>query len=211
MAAGYQHAHERGECRPNVSRNYCQSLISGVCFLLCVQVALGYNQLNDSAIEELPVQTLSQNGFIFIWVINAKYSKAFELMKKWGYQSVQNPTTLSPPLYCSHLTLTFSCHRYVDSIDWVKQTVNRRMAKGHGYYLQHAKETCLVGKKGEDPPNCRPSVCSDVIFAERRGQSQKPERIYEMIEELVPDGRYLELFARRNNLRNYWVSIGNEL
>jgi len=85
------------------------------------------------------------------------------------------------------------------------------MAKGHGYYLQHAKETCLVGKKGEDPPSCRHSVCSDVIFAERRGQSQKPERIYEMIEELVPDGRYLELFARRNNLRNYWVSIGNEL
>jgi len=38
-------------------------------------------------------------------------------------------------------------HSYVDSIDWVKQTVNRRMAKGHGYYLQHAKETCLIGKK----------------------------------------------------------------
>lgn len=37
--------------------------------------------------------------------------------------------------------------RYVDDITWVKQTVNRRMAKGHGYYLQHAKETCLVGKK----------------------------------------------------------------
>jgi len=119
--------------------------------------------------------------------------------------------------------------------------VNRRLAKGHGYYLQHAKETCLVGKKvlklfsvvafwcsvvafvepsmlvvahhsqGRDPPNCRHSVCSDVIFAERRGQSQKPEEIYEMIEELVPEGRYLELFARRNNLRNYWVSIGNEL
>ncbi len=24
-------------------------------------------------------------------------------------------------------------------------------------------------------------------------------------------GKYLEIFARRNNLRNYWVSIGNEL
>lgn len=36
---------------------------------------------------------------------------------------------------------------YIDDITWVKQTVNRRMAKGHGYYLQHAKETCLVGKK----------------------------------------------------------------
>jgi len=48
-------------------------------------VALGYDQLPDANIEELPIQTLSQNGFIFIWVINAKYAKAFELMKKWGY------------------------------------------------------------------------------------------------------------------------------
>ena len=24
-------------------------------------------------------------------------------------------------------------------------------------------------------------------------------------------GRYLEIFARKNNLRNYWVSIGNEV
>lgn len=149
-------------------------------------VALGYDQMPDMLIEEMPIQTLSTNGFIFIWVINAKYAKAFDLMKRWGYT-------------------------YVDSIDWVKQTVNRRLAKGHGYYLQHAKESCLVGKKGEDPPGCKRSVGSDVIYAERRGQSQKPEEIYQLIEELVPNGRYLEVFARRNNLRNYWVSIGNEL
>lgn len=24
-------------------------------------------------------------------------------------------------------------------------------------------------------------------------------------------GRYLEIFARKNNLRNYWVSVGNEV
>ncbi len=30
--------------------------------------------------------------------------------------------------------------RVVDEIVWVKMTVNRRMAKSHGYYLQHAKE-----------------------------------------------------------------------
>ena len=40
---------------------------------------------------------------------------------------------------------------------WVKMTVNRRLAKSHGYYLQHAKEVCLVGKKGADPP--RMQVC----------------------------------------------------
>ena len=66
------------------------------------------------------------------------------------------------------------------------------MAKSHGYYLQHAKEVCLVGKRGRDPP-CMAGrggqgVGSDVIFSERRGQSQKPEEIYQLIEELVPGG-----------------------
>lgn len=26
-----------------------------------------------------------------------------------------------------------------------------------------------------------------------------------------PAGRYLEIFARKNNLRNFWVSVGNEV
>ena len=80
------------------------------------------------------------------------------------------------------------CCRLVDEIVWVKMTVNRRMAKSHGYYLQHAKEVCLVGKKGSDPPGIRRCVGSDVIYSERRGQSQKPEEIYQLIEELVPNG-----------------------
>lgn len=88
-------------------------------------------------------------------------------------------------------------------------TVNRRMAKGHGYYLQHAKETCLVGMKGN--PKKSNLRLSDVIYSQRRGQSQKPEEIYELIEKLVPNGKYCEIFGRKNNLRNHWVTIGNEL
>ncbi|KAJ1848223.1 hypothetical protein LPJ70_001134 [Coemansia sp. RSA 2708] len=149
-------------------------------------VAIAYQQLPDVCIESLPIHLLQTSGFIFIWVINNKYTRAFQLMKQWGYT-------------------------YVDDITWVKQTVNRRMAKGHGYYLQHAKETCLVGKKGDDPPNLQRSVASDVIFSERRGQSQKPEEMYEIIEQLIPGGNYLEIFGRKNNLRDYWVTIGNEL
>ena len=79
--------------------------------------------------------------------------------------------------------------RLVDEIVWVKMTVNKRLAKSHGYYLQHAKEVCLVGRKGNLPPNTQSSVASDVIYSERRGQSQKPEEIYQIIEELVPGGR----------------------
>ena len=34
---------------------------------------------------------------------------------------------------------------------------------------------------------------------------------YQLMEELVPNGSYLEIFGRRNNLHNGWVTIGNEL
>jgi mRNA (2'-O-methyladenosine-N6-)-methyltransferase len=50
---------------------------------------------------------------------------------------------------------------------------------------------------------------SNVIFSDRKGQSQKPLEIYQVVEALVPNGYYLEIFGRRNNLRNRWVTIGN--
>ena len=86
-------------------------------------------------------------------------------------------------------SIKFDACRLVDEIVWVKMTVNRRLAKSHGYYLQHAKEVCLVGKKGADPPGTKNSVGSDIIYSERRGQSQKPEEIYQLVEELVPNGK----------------------
>ncbi|CAL5225927.1 g8721 [Coccomyxa viridis] len=149
-------------------------------------VSLGYSQLTDADIVALPVPELQSNGFLFIWVINAKYKFTLDLFQHWGYD-------------------------LVDEIVWVKMTVNRRLAKSHGYYLQHAKEVCLVGKKGKDPPGMKSCVGSDVIYTERRGQSQKPEEIYQLIEELVPGGKYIEIFGRKNNLHNYWVTVGNEV
>ena len=76
----------------------------------------------------------------------------------------------------------------MDDITWVKSTVNGRLAKGHGFYLQHAKESCLVGLKGNRPESLQGNISSDVIVSQRRGQSQKPEEIYKLIETLVPDG-----------------------
>ena len=57
----------------------------------------------------------------------------------------------------------------MDEIAWVKQTVNGKIAKGHGYYLQHAKETCLVGMRGNVSARARFNIESDVIFSQRRG------------------------------------------
>ena len=58
----------------------------------------------------IPFNKIQDNGFLFIWVINAKYRFAIQLMEHYGY------------------TL-------VDEVTWVKQTINGKIAKGHGYYL----------------------------------------------------------------------------
>jgi mRNA (2'-O-methyladenosine-N6-)-methyltransferase len=147
-------------------------------------VTISYDSLLDQEIGKMPIPVLQTEGLIFIWTINAKYTLSLSLLDKWGYT-------------------------YVDEIVWVKKTCNNKIAKSHGYWLQHAKETCLVGRKGNVELSDR--SIPDVIFSQRRGQSQKPEEIYQMIEELLPGGCYLEVFGRRNNLRNGWVTIGNEI
>ena len=85
-------------------------------------VAIGYDSLADDLIGKLPICEIQTAGFLFIWVINAKYSLTCKQMEKWGY-------------------------KLIDEIVWIKKTVNGKIAKGHGFYLQHAKETCLVGIK----------------------------------------------------------------
>jgi mRNA (2'-O-methyladenosine-N6-)-methyltransferase len=49
-------------------------------------VALGYSQLSDDSISTLPVPQLQNNGFLFVWVINAKYKWTLDLFDKWGYK-----------------------------------------------------------------------------------------------------------------------------
>ena len=62
----------------------------------------------------------------------------------------------------------------------------------------------IKNAQGTSAPKLRANCGSDVLYSLRRGQSQKPEEIYELVEELFPGGSYLEIFGRRNNLRNEW-------
>lgn len=108
-------------------------------------VATNYDTLTDTDIlNHFPFDKLQTAGFLFIWVINNKYKFALDLFKKYEYQ-------------------------LVEELVWVKQTVNGKIAKGHGYYLQHAKETCLVGLRGDLAGRLKGHVDCDVIFSQRRG------------------------------------------
>lgn len=51
----------------------------------------------------------------------------------------------------------------------------------------------------------------DVLVAEVRDTSHKPDEIYGVIERLAPGQRKLELFGRHHNIQPNWVTLGNQL
>jgi mRNA (2'-O-methyladenosine-N6-)-methyltransferase len=99
----------------------------------------------------------------------------------------------------------------VDELIWVKTNQLQRIIRTGrtGHWLNHGKETCLVGKKGDLKLN-RGLDC-DVIVAEVRATSHKPDEIYGIIERLSPGTRKLELFGRPHNVQPNWVTLGNQL
>jgi mRNA (2'-O-methyladenosine-N6-)-methyltransferase len=52
---------------------------------------------------------------------------------------------------------------------------------------------------------------TDVIVAEVRATSRKPDEIYGMIERLAPHTRKVELFGRPHNVQPNWITLGNQL
>ena len=84
-----------------------------------------------------------------------------------------------------------------------------------GFTFSIQKRLVLLGRKYKynkgNPRLDKNAHCMDAIFSLRRGQSQKPNELYEIAEKLIPNGYYLELFGRRNNLRKGWITLGDEL
>jgi N6-adenosine-specific RNA methylase IME4 len=80
---------------------------------------------------------------------------------------------------------------------------------GLGNYVRHQHELVFVARRGSLPvpePHSRPSSW---VHAPRREHSQKPERFYELIEQMYPGLSKVELFARQ--ARAGWASWGDQL
>ncbi|EME26927.1 N6-adenosine-methyltransferase subunit METTL3 [Galdieria sulphuraria] len=148
---------------------------------------LEYRTLSFQDIRDMDIGCLSDEGFLFLWVVKSQVAAGLECLGKWGYD-------------------------YVDLITWVK-TRNRKLHISHGYHILHSTELCLVGLKSG--PNTRfryvGKVANDVIISSVRERSRKPDQLYHIIEAMFPGSQKIELFARNHNIRPGWLSLGNEL
>lgn len=86
-----------------------------------------------------------------------------------------------------------------------------------GHWLNHSKEHCLVAlRRSEVHPERAPALPSwfrkgfdtQVLLAEVRETSRKPDELYDIIERVLSaredGGRKVELFGRTHNLRDSW-------
>jgi N6-adenosine-specific RNA methylase IME4 len=78
---------------------------------------------------------------------------------------------------------------------------------GVGFYFRNVTELVLFGVRGELRTGPAGRRQTNIIVAQKRAHSMKPDEIYEIIESCSP-GPYLELFARF--LRPKWSHWGNE-
>ncbi|KAJ8764892.1 hypothetical protein K2173_010357 [Erythroxylum novogranatense] len=151
-----------------------------------IHMELPYGTMADDEMRNLNVPVLQTDGLIFLWVTGRAMELGRECLELWGYKRVEE-------------------------IIWVKTNQLQRIIRTGrtGHWLNHSKEHCLVGIKGN--PEVNRNIDTDVIVAEVRETSRKPDEMYPMLERISPRTRKLELFARMHNTHAGWMSLGNQL
>ncbi|KAG1704373.1 N6-adenosine-methyltransferase catalytic subunit [Nymphon striatum] len=152
-----------------------------------IHMELPYGTMSDDEMRQLNVPCLQDDGLIFLWVTGRAMELGRECLNLWGYERC-------------------------DELIWVKTNQLQRIIRTGrtGHWLNHGKEHCLVGIKG-NPTNINRGLDCDVIVAEVRATSHKPDEIYGIIERLAPGSRKIELFGRPHNIQPNWITLGNQV
>jgi N6-adenosine-specific RNA methylase IME4 len=144
-----------------------------------------YPTMSLDEIMELPVSRIARpSSHLYLWVPNALLAEGMEVMRRWGFT-------------------------YKTNIVWYKiRKDGGPDGRGVGFYYRNVTELCLFGVRGHlrTGPAGRRQV--NIIEAQKREHSRKPDELYDIIEACSP-GPYIELFARR--MRADWMAWGNEI
>ena len=128
-----------------------------------------------------------------------------ECLKIWGYERVDELIWVKTNQLQRIIRTGMHC-----TYSLIENPVSMLYIPGRtGHWINHGKEHCLVGLKGSKKLNR--GIDCDVIVAEVRATSHKPDEIYGIIERLSPGTRKIELFGRPHNVQPNWVTLGNQL
>lgn len=149
-------------------------------------------------IATLQIEKVSKTpSFLFLWVGSTHLDEGRDLLKRWGFKRCEDIVWLKT-------NKTNVCHR----------------PPNDKYYLQHVKEHCLVGVKGDvkrasDSHIIHANIDTDIMLAEEplAHNLAKPTEIYDIIERFCLGRRRLQLFINDKNkpTRPGWIVFSKNL
>lgn len=148
-----------------------------------------YACMTPAEIAAFPLPSLADDCVLFLWRVASQQQEALDVVKAWGFAPVKT------------------------ELVWLKKTRAGKRWFGMGHVLRAEHEVCLIARRGS-PEVLDHSVRStfvtevDGLSAAAGRHSEKPEEFYRIVE-LLYDGPYAELFARRQ--RPGWTCLGNEV
>jgi len=154
-----------------------------------------YPTLDIEELKRLPVEHLAEEDAILtLWCPAALLADGLALMRAWGFTYKQLWT-------------------------WVKTKANTEglpldpgsLAFGMGRLARNCSEYVLVGTRGSVTKHLQTRSERNVLFAPAMPHSAKPECVQDQLDRMFPDGKRLELFARRDRAGDpRWTCTGNE-
>lgn len=144
-----------------------------------------YPTMENEEIAALSISDmLEDDAACFMWTTDAHLPYALEIMKAWGF---------------TYKTIGFV---------WVKKSKMGKQIKMVAPWTNKGAEICLFGTKGGMTKHLGSNSIAQVVEAERTIHSKKPEEVAHRIEQMFPNLKKIELFARRQ--RPGWDVWGND-
>ena len=150
-----------------------------------------YDLMSDQELLDFPVvkNSLAKPGVLFLWATSARLDFALDCIRAWGLH-----------------------YRGVAFV-WVKTRKDGGIIGAQGVRPSITKPTTEFVLAASNIARGRPLPLASekvpqVFLAPRRQHSRKPDEVRKRIEELYPDARKLEIFARTTTPG--WQVWGNE-
>lgn len=152
---------------------------------IAVNVTQHYDTMTDDELCDLEVPA-DKDCMLFMWITNPKLveGSGHRLFKNWGFK----PVTL---------------------VTWAKtQADGKTPSRKTGHWFRSASEHVMVGVKGKvKRPQGFPAYATWFPNG-RLPHSVKPTMMHDIMEQAVPGGPWLEMFARRTHPG--WDLWGNQ-
>jgi N6-adenosine-specific RNA methylase IME4 len=143
-----------------------------------------YHTMTNEEIMEMPVKEVAlPQSHLYLWVPNALIMTGLQVMEAWGFT-------------------------YKTNLVWYKiRKDGGPDRRGVGFYFRNVTEMILFGVRGSMRTLQPGRSQENILLAQKREHSRKPDEQYGLIEACSP-GPFLELFCRHP--REGWVAWGDE-